>query len=168
MKNALLLNEASRWIGITEQGGNNRGQLVQLFQKAVDGSASAEPWCMSFVQYCVKMAEAQLAAAGQPVHSKLFRSEHCQTVFQKSAALKCEPKPGAIIVWAHYKAGKNTGQGHTGIVRAVRMDGMLETVEGNTGDGAGVVRDGDGVFKRLRSPKGDGDMRVLGFLDPWA
>jgi hypothetical protein len=43
------------------------------------------------------------------------------------------------------------------------------SVEGNTSDGTGINRDGDGVYERMRHiVSGAGVMRHLGFLDPWA
>jgi hypothetical protein len=54
-----------------------------------------------------------------------------------------------------------------GIIKAVK-DGMVTTIEGNTGDGAGVVREGDGVYVRERQMKvTSGSMQVLGFIRVW-
>ena len=41
-KRRLLVAEAERWIGATEQGGNNQGQIVQMFQREI-GGAVGEP-----------------------------------------------------------------------------------------------------------------------------
>ena len=48
IKERLLIHEAKRWVGVTEVGGNNRGQVVEIFQKAVGGVANGQPWCMDF------------------------------------------------------------------------------------------------------------------------
>jgi hypothetical protein len=45
---------------------------------------------------------------------------------------------------------------------------QFTTIEGNTGNGSGVVREGDGVYKRTRSINGAGTMVVMGFIDPFA
>ena len=46
---------AEACVGIREQGGNNKGPLVELMQKTVDGKAQAEAWCMAFVQSMLLM-----------------------------------------------------------------------------------------------------------------
>ena len=71
----LLIFEARRWVGMTEIGGNNRGQVVEMFQRAVDGKASGEPWCAAFVFFCVGMVESMAAALGWVECSPLHRSE---------------------------------------------------------------------------------------------
>jgi hypothetical protein len=166
-KKRALLFESGRWVGVTEKGGDNRGQLVEMFQKAYDNLAQGEPWCMAFVQFCVKNVEAAyLAAFGkQDTPLKLFPTEHCLTCWARSP-VECRlslPVVGAIVIWQH-----GTSQnGHTGVVTAVDGNGGFSTIEGNTGAGIGVVREGDGVYRRERSMGGAGDMKVVGFLLPW-
>jgi hypothetical protein len=46
-KTDLMIYEAKRWLNFVESG-NNKGQVVEMFQKAVDNVAAGEPWCMSF------------------------------------------------------------------------------------------------------------------------
>ena len=57
IRKRLLVLEASRWIGVSEVGGQNKGQLVEMFQKSADDKASKEPWCLAFVLFCVKIWE---------------------------------------------------------------------------------------------------------------
>jgi uncharacterized protein (TIGR02594 family) len=166
-KKRALIFEASRWVGVTEKGGENRGQVVEMFQKAYDNLAQGEPWCMAFVQFCLKNTEAMyLATFGkQDAPSKLFATEHCLTCWAKTPP-ECrlsQPEVGAVVIWRHGQ----TASGHTGIVTAVDGNGGFSTIEGNTGAGVGVVREGDGVFRRERTMAGAGDMRVVGFLKPW-
>lgn len=159
MSSQKLIEVARQFVGVREQGGPNRGPLVEEFQKAVDGVAAGEPWCMAFVQYCVQKVE---AATGKPAH--IFRSEHCQTVWRQTKAdfRFHEPLPGDIVIW---RMGLSFN-GHTGIVCKV-VGSSIFTIEGNTGAGLGVVREGDGVYERVRSLHGDGSMKVLGFIRPW-
>lgn len=155
-----LIAEATKWIGVMEKGGPNKGPEVERFQKAVDGKAQGESWCMSFVQFCVMEVEKR-----SEVDSPLFRSEHCLTVWNKSPLyLRLPADPGSLVIWRH----GDTASGHVGIVERIGKGGLLHTIEGNTGAGAGVVREGDGVYRRQRNPKGEGTMRVVGFLSPWA
>lgn len=156
-----LIEIASKYIGTKEATGKNDGELVNLFQKAVDGKASGESWCMGFVQYCIKQVE-QI----ENIRTNLFSSEHCLTVWNKTDKDMRRDKPamGYIAIWQH----GDTTQGHTGIVTLVIDDLQFKTIEGNTGSGAGVIRDGDGVYERVRNIKGAGTMKVVGFIDPFS
>ena len=157
-----LVKEAMKWLGVREKGGNNHGPEVEMFQKAVDGRASGEAWCMSFVQFCVKQVAKRFG-----VTDKLFDSEHCLTVWNNSP-VSCripldQVKPGDVVIWQH----GSTTSGHTGIVEAVNRDTYdhivsLRTIEGNTSDAS--MREGDGVYRRVRSPYNNGTMKVRGFL----
>lgn len=170
----LLATEAAKWVGVRERGGPNKGPDVERFQKAVDGKASGEAWCMSFVQFCVDQVD-RLLAGLKHEPTWLFKSEHVLTVWNKTPQAARIPwnqvQPGCLIVWAHYKAGKATGSGHTGIVVKLLSNSIngprVETVEGNTGAGSAVVREGDGVYRRVRSLAGSDTMKVVGFLRCW-
>jgi uncharacterized protein (TIGR02594 family) len=156
----LLIKEASKWVGVHEKGGNNKGAEVELFQKAVDGKASGEAWCMAFMQFCIKQVE-----ASEGINSKIFRSEHCMTVWNNSPeAIKTHtPEVGCIIIWRHGQ----TSNGHTGIITGIDVDGDFLTIEGNTADSSSIIRDGDGVFSRVRSKNGSGEMKIVGFIKPF-
>jgi CHAP domain len=167
--NNLVVHEARRWVGVTERGGNNVGQIVEIFQKAVDGQAVKEPWCMAFVQSCIINALRQFEIAHPQVKgimaNALFASEHCVTVFNKTD-VRCrsiKPTVGSIVIWKN----KNNSNGHTGIVAEVKPDGSFITIEGNTDADTGLNREGNGVFQKLRSNRGYGDMQLLGFIEPW-
>lgn len=171
IKHNLAILEASRWIGVTEQGGNNKGQIVQMFQKTIDGVASAEAWCMAFVQSVVRNSEKYFDVVMpdkiEESALKLFASEHCLTVWSKTDS-KCRvktPSPGSIVIWQH----GNSSSGHTGIVLDIDLKSKtMTTIEGNTGtEDDTVVREGDGVYKRKRSMVANGDMKVVGFLNAW-
>lgn len=151
-----LLNVARSYIGVREQGGNNRGRQVEEFQRAI-GGAAAEPWCMSFAQYCIKAAESATQA-----NSQVTQSEHCLTVWNGSPSelRRSRPEPGSLVIWRH----GNSRSGHVGIVEAVNSDGTFTTIEGNTSDSSGINREGDGVYRKQRDMDGAGDMRVVGFL----
>jgi len=142
LKNRLLTVEAERWLGMMEEGGNNMGQLVRLFQSQI-GIAHGEPWCMSFVQYCCYWVDRYVSS--QATHS-LHKSEHCMTVWRKTPQ-SCRlhrPEVGSVAIWN--KLG--TDAGHTGVVIGVG-EGNITTIEGNTGDDARrVIREGDGVFAK--------------------
>jgi hypothetical protein len=142
--------------GVHEAGGNNRGPMVEAFQRAVDGRAIGEAWCMAFVQFCVREVE-----RAHGLTSRIRRSEGCLDVWEKTPVeLRLEkPEPGCLVIWQHGKSW----QGHVGIVQSVGV-GVIDTTEGNTGPVVGVQREGDGVYARRRSKIGEGEMRVKGFL----
>lgn len=169
-KKKLLIFEASRWVGVREIGGDNKGQLVEMFQKEVDGKAQGEPWCMAYIQFCIRSAERLIKyVTGENCESLLPKTEHCMTLFNKAPAhLKLSsPEIGCLVIWQFYKDGKPTASGHVGLVTDILADGTLITNEGNTSDGLGVVREGDGVYVRRRSPKGSASMRIAGFVKVW-
>ena len=149
--------------GIREEGGNNRGRMVQLIQDTL-GTADGEPWCMALVQTCLAFAELRSGIASPIAHS-----EHCMTVWRETpqtSRVKNIPAPGAIVIWRH----EGTDNGHTGMVTEV-LGSTFRGIEGNTEGGlsaAGkVVRDGGGVYATERSMKGEGNMRIVGFLKPF-
>lgn len=158
-----LVQVASSFVGVTEKGGDNKGPEVERFQKAVDGKASQESWCMCFVQFCLEEVENKFKS-----NHGIFPSEHCLTVWNGThpSKKKSSPEVGDIVIWQYIKNGRPTTSGHTGIVVNVTQ-GKMVTIEGNTGPGLEVVREGDGVYKKVRSLKGSSTMKVVGFLRPF-
>lgn len=161
----LLVLEAHRWVGVKEENGDNRGQIVEMFQRAADKVAIREPWCMSFIQYCLKQADniALNIFRAQGTHN-LFVSEHCLTVWNKSpqAIRISEPVVGSIAIW-RLNGSQN---GHAGIVVEVGSKDF-KTIEGNTGQAAGIQREGDGVYIRARTKASSSNFELLGFLLPY-
>lgn len=156
-KSQELIDLASSFVGVKEQGADNAGPQIELFQKSVDGTASRESWCMCFVQFCVKQIEKKYAS-----RTALFKSEHCLTVFNKTPKEfhLTEPEVGCIVIWQF----GNSNSGHCGIVTKVIKD-KIETIEGNTsGPSTEVVREGDEVAVKTRSKVGSKTMKVIGFL----
>jgi hypothetical protein len=159
---------ARQWVGFKEEGGQNKGQVVELFQRAVDGKAQGEPWCAAFLQFCVMRVddlfeEMTMVSA---VRSRLYRSELCMDLvrYTPEDCRVTEPVPGAVVVWSKLQGGLPSAQGHCGIVHGI-YDGGVVTVEGNTG--MGDQREGDGVsFKRRARGDIPGFVR-LAWLAPW-
>ncbi len=145
-----IVREASRWIG-TREVGNNGGPIVEAFQRAVDGKASGEPWCMAFVQYVLDKSG----------FNPLFDSELCLSVWinTRPEYRVQNPEPGCVVIWRK----KGTTQGHCGIVKSVQP-GYILTIEGNTGSD---MREGDGVYQKLRAVPTHEGFELLGFLRPW-
>lgn len=156
------------WVGFHEEGGQNRGQVIELFQKAVDGKAQGEPWCASFLQFCVMRVDDLFDEISQVslYRNKLHRTELCSDLYRYTPE-ECrltDPIPGCVVVWSKLQGGLPSAQGHCGIVTSLYEGGVV-TVEGNTG--LGDQREGDGVAFKRRD-KGDipGFIR-LAWISPW-
>ena len=160
----LLIPTAQKFVGVKEKTGNNDGPEIEMFQKFVDGVAQGEPYCCAFVQYCVGQVDKQLGTK-----TVLFKTESCMTLWDKTptkARLQA-PERGCVVIWQFIKDGKPTTSGHAGIVTNVTSTNAFDTVEGNTSDGSGINREGDGVYARTRLTQGSPTMKVVGFLRPW-
>lgn len=156
-----LIREAEKWIGVHETGGNNKGPEVVRFQKAVDGKALGEPWCACFVQFCVKEVQTRFGAT-----LVMAVSEHCMTIWNKTPGVHRHrsPKAGFVVIWNY----EGTASGHIGIVSRVIDEFTIETIEGNTSpDDNTIEREGDGVYRKIRSTKQIGKMRLVGFIAPF-
>jgi len=159
-----LIEVAKSFIGVHESGGNNSGPVVEMFQRVI-GKAEKEPWCVSFVQYCVKQVDLAM-------HSKtlLYPTESSQLLWKSTVkvARLTAPVPGAIVVFTKYHGDTPLSIGHVGIVTAVNGDTIV-SCEGNTSPATGVARDGDGVFTKTHPTWiKSGYMRTTGYLLPWA
>lgn len=171
-KALLLAHEARRWLRFAETG-KNSGQVVEMFQKIVDGKAQGEPWCMAFVQYClfhVDLLCESIYVDGRPVtnqeQSLLPHTEHCYTAWLNAPmmARHKEPQVGFIAIWK----SKASVSGHAGIVVGIKDEIEFFSVEGNTSDPDDKdQREGDGVYMKRRNVFGMGGMELLGFIDPW-
>jgi lysozyme family protein/peptidoglycan hydrolase-like protein with peptidoglycan-binding domain len=151
---AAVLDIAGEQVGVREHpAGSNRGPEVDQYIRAVglDPTQDSYPWCMCFVYWCYKQAAEHvngrnLVPKNGSVHGAWGQSQN---------------KPGVTVIWAD-AAGRNpalvtpgmvffidTGHshGHVGIV-ADNVNGLLETIEGNTNDNGS--REGIGVFRRTR------------------
>lgn len=151
-----LVEIARSYIGVREHG-HNKGAEVEMFQRAVDGKAQGEAWCMAFVQYCVKKVEEEFG-----IRSNLPRSEHVRSTWNKTIPTfkgdKCEL--GYIAIY-----GKDESlSGHTGIVSEKWQNNMFVCVEGNTN--ALGSREGDGVYEKKRKRQ-HGNLILLGFINPF-
>jgi hypothetical protein len=147
---------ASMFVGVREEGGNNRGPIVERFQ-AVIGKAEGEPWCVSFVQYVLREVD---HVKGGPPH-RLPLTESSQLLWQAAPQeLRLhDPEVGAVAVWR-----KAPGVGHAGVVHELVGDNVF-TVEGNTG--SGDQREGDCVARKRRIKGQIPGMVLLGYLRPW-
>ena len=151
-------------VGAREEGGNNMGFIVGLYQDVV-GGIDGEAWCMAYMQAMVAYVEYKLG-----IKSRLYPSEHCLTVMRKTPAdmISHEYFDGAILIWQH----GNSEQGHTGrsLKRSTNGNSFF-AIEGNTVTGVdkngNLIRDGGGVYLTTRKMTGDGDMKLIAFIKPF-
>ena len=168
----MLIAIARSYLGIHEVGVND-GEFVRMFQSAI-GKAEGEPWCISFIQYCVKMVEdicenvfdhamidgnLKLLQSINPL-ACLIETEHALTLYKTALHRKTRAEPGLIAVWQN----GDTSSGHGGIVESVTDDGFT-TIEGNTNESGS--REGDGVYRKKCTYGPRGKLKLLGFVDPW-
>ena len=127
-----LVEVASSFVGVTEEGGNNRGKVIEMFQRSVGPIAKFQPWCASFVWHCLKMVMDQ--RPGTICRLKL--TAHVMTIWN-TAPVEAKKKfgaPGYLMVWRKYgDDGKPLSEGHIGIVEEKMYGTMYLCIEGNTG-----------------------------------
>ncbi len=141
-------------IGVEEQGGENRGKFVGVYQ-ASTGNRPGDPWCASMVYYRLITAAAfyDKALVGVPISgytpdwkNQAVKSKKWLPVSQAKAT-PSKVRVGDLCLF--YSSSKKRIF-HIGIVIEVHSWGVV-TVEGNTSAEPGVDADGDGVFRKVRS-----------------
>jgi len=154
----VFLEEAEDYLGIREQGGDNRGPAVEFFQKLGE-IRPGQPWCAAYVNAC-----AEIACSKKNLVSPLeaIRLEgYVQAYYEYAVAqnwLVDRPQAGDLFMVWH--GGTINRYAHIGIVAAATDEGIL-SLEGNSNDDGS--RNGIGVFQNLRaySPR-------IVFADPWS
>lgn len=150
-----LVDIASSQVGVLEEGGNNRGSKVVIYQGATWLKPDAWPWCSAFMCWCLK-EWFKIPEVRAHFNLKMVESWRCRDAsafgwisWAKQQGLyvtdEHEPaKEGDIVVFDF---------SHIGIVTADQLPGKdyIETIEGNTnGKGERDSVTGDGVFRKIR------------------
>jgi hypothetical protein len=164
MQNLVLLKEAFKLALVAEARSHigeyetkpNRSDFIDAanrFTLAPLGS----PYCLSAILYCAhELAERMAYDVRIP--------RICSAVkFYTQSELKSPlPEIGSIMIWQRLDDEK---KGHAALVTGLLSNGMIETIEFNTSNSAaGINRDGDGCFAKIRSPHGTQNMRVMGWV----
>jgi len=161
LMDALVAMAASQ-VGVQEQGGDNDGPVVKMYQSVI-GKAEKESWCVSFLQYCVREIDNKYGSK-----TILFPTESSQLLWLKTpqSARLARPEPGSVMVWTVFQNNLPTSRGHVGIVKEVLDQEFVLTIEGNTSHG--IQGEPDGVYlKRRHISFLTGNFRTTGFLTPW-
>lgn len=129
-------------VGVMEKG-FNAGPEVEAFQRS-SGNHKGQPWCASFVTWCFKMIGLQ-TPKGSGAAAAWFPPS--KVIYRRGGVTTRKPKKSDC-------AGFSYGNGihHIGFIQTW-SENFVITVEGNTGGGNGVNREGDGVhrMRRLKS-----------------
>ena len=134
-----ILAIARKELGYTESpAGSNRTKYGKWF--GLDG----QPWCMMFVQWCFRQADAQdLLPALTASCGALMRAAQ-----EKGCWITGGYQPGDVVIYDF--PGNNVKTDHCGIVEQI-SGGGIRTIEGNTGIGNDA--NGGQVQRRVRSNK---------------
>jgi len=136
---------ARSMIGTVEEGGNNRGPMVQQFQDAaswLDGTGWA--WCAAFVGWCFdRVAEKYHLGFATPEGAGAFWYEDWGRQQKlKILAPSSTIKRGDLIIYSF---------SHIDIATQDERDGRYCSVGGNTN--SANSRDGDGVWEKWKTKK---------------
>lgn len=140
-------------VGVTEDGGENRGKAVETYLRSVN-LPPGSPWCAAHAYYRESSAAWQL---GLQLPADFPRSGWCPDfeAWGKKNGLWIPVRdavgvvrPGDMALFWFAAKGRVA---HAGLVEQARPWGVV-TIEGNTGpdSGDGVQREGDGIYRKTR------------------
>jgi hypothetical protein len=123
---ARMVALAQAEVGVAEQppGSNNSPRIAQ-YRSATAGAPGPGPWCAYFTSWLARQAGVPVGEHGQgfgSVDALYAWAQRSGRAFSASSGQ--DPRPGDLIVWDE----------HIGIVEAVRPDGSVQTIEGNSSD----------------------------------
>lgn len=134
-----VLKVARAQLGTKESpAGSNRTKYGRAF--GMDGY----PWCAMFTWWVLREAH-----GNGDLHPEIAWTPGLAKWFREQDRYGTTPRVGAIAFF-DFPDSVDRIQ-HVGIVEAIRNDGDLQTIEGNTSAGAsGSQANGDGVYRRTR------------------
>lgn len=149
-----LIAAASAFVGIGEDGGNNRGQVVDLFLRQVR-QPPGQPWCAAFVHHVGYWSHFDhvTRASIWPLPATASCWELGEFA-RNRAVLRSDPAPGDVFLVYNAELRRFA---HTGIVVALaRVESSdrdtvytCTTIEGNTNDDG--AREGQTTALRQRA-----------------
>ena len=149
----IALDYAER--GVREEGGNNRGPIVQMFQRADTLPGEVYAWCQSTMNAFWRLATGGRVVGMDVVGGTMLAGGTASVGFFKAAAkqngwLVDRPLRGDHFVM--HLDGNTYWPDHVGqIVRVLEVGPTYyrcRTVEGNTGSSS--IDDGDGLYVKER------------------
>jgi hypothetical protein len=121
--------------------GSNRSPEIDAMNRYANAPLGS-PWCCSFVVTCLAGTDNELPVTASCQHL-------ADAAIKKGLVVpQSEARRGDIFLLWYPSLGRYA---HTGFVDSGNMNGVIDTIEGNTNDGGS--RDGWGVFERDRTLK---------------
>ncbi len=151
---ALLVAAANAFVGLGEEGGDNRGQVVERFLRSVHLGPGL-PWCAAFVHHVGYASH--FDQVSQYSSWPLPATGSCEALARAARAagvLREEPHVGDVFL-LHSRALRRFA--HTGIVVGVQQEESVArrdvhvcvTIEGNTNDDGS--REGNMTLRKVRT-----------------
>lgn len=134
----LVVYVATHNIGYGESTANNQGKFLEIIGVPKDGAE----WCAYFASYCYRHAAELEAREGRGLartRVKIAGAKRLSDYVGKEMSgggIFTDPtlaRPGDLVIWHRGLLSLPWGKGHVGIVERVDPDGILHTIEGNTG-----------------------------------
>jgi hypothetical protein len=162
---AFVIAAAESLVGTREEGGDNRGPMIETFLRGVN-QPPGTPWAAAFVHHVGFWSHfaPDVAVSSWPL-PPTASCDALATFAKEHEILRNEPVAGDVFLIWHPPIAQFA---HTGIVVRVGARGVLDggtkwidsdTIEGNSDAGEGRVIGGEmtGVVRRLRRfyPPGD-------------
>jgi surface antigen len=170
-----IVSTAKKYVGIKEKKGN-QGWISEKYPNLAKqmeedmkshGFKYGQAWCAYFGELVWAEVYDELGLSKEM--DRYFSGSARRTLKKFANAEGWEtgvvPMVGAIAVWKRVHNGKDTSQGHVGIVIDVK-DGHMVTIEGNTN--AAGSREGEEVAEKIRKYiwKADKGLVLEGFVYP--
>ena len=151
---AFLVAAANAFVGVSEEGGDNRGQMVEHFLRGVH-LPPGQPWCAAFVHHVGHSAH--FDHVSRRSSWPLPATGSCEALARAARAggvLRDEPYVGDIFLL--YSSARRRFV-HTGIVVGVLDEELVHerdvhvcvTVEGNTNDDGSA--NGHSTLRKVRT-----------------
>ncbi|HWT24722.1 MAG TPA: CHAP domain-containing protein, partial [Solirubrobacteraceae bacterium] len=119
-----IVNLVRGEVGQAEQPpGSNDSPRIAQYRQATAGSGVG-PWCAYFVSWAAREVGVPIGDSGQGYGLVDDVYAWAERTGKAIPAGSGTPQPGDLIVWDE----------HIGIVEAVRPDGTIQTIEGNSSD----------------------------------
>lgn len=147
-------------VGVREQGGNNRGARVEIYQAATWLPPGNWPWCAAFTAWALRTA--LIREGVPPPRTDTWRCRDASAFGWLAWAQRAPgcvllprtaaPDAGDVVVF-DFNGPTGAGGGHIGVVETDIAGELFGTIEGNTNEaGARDSTTGDGVLRKTRRP----------------
>lgn len=159
---SLIADVAEKYVGVKETSRNQSPEISKFWESTwyPTGDENREPWCCSFVVYCIQEADHLSESINLRYPPKMpsvagfirwaSKPENgCQIFEWDKHSQIMIPQRGDIVTF-EFKSGNHIGiVGSSPYSRPSTGSSYVKTIEGNTGSDGG--RDGDGVYYKERA-----------------